>query len=163
VQQHNNSTSKQRRASSTSPLPTRRQKSKVGPVTDIGGSTTGSFNAWPTRASDAEKQLGVTARSSSRSPTPDYVPNLSTLATQSRPRHRVGFLMADTTEKVAKKFPNVKFAIVVVPDMRASPKTSRACCSRSRRALPGRLPVRPLRKGQQRQGDRQNGGLKIRP
>ena len=43
----------------------------------------------------------------------DYTPNLSTLAQQKYDLViAVGFLMADATEKVAKKFPDVKFAII---------------------------------------------------
>jgi basic membrane protein A len=90
------------------------KKIKVGLVTDIGGLNDRSFNALANKGvEDAEKQLGVTGRVLISKSNADYTPNLSTLAEQKYDLViAVGFLMADATEKVAKKFPNVKFAII---------------------------------------------------
>jgi basic membrane protein A len=87
---------------------------KVGLVTDIGGLNDRSFNALANKGlQDAEKQLGVTGRVLISKSNADYVPNLSTLAQQKYDLViAVGFLMGDATEKVAGKFPNVKFAII---------------------------------------------------
>ena len=87
---------------------------KVGLVTDIGGLNDRSFNALANKGvQDAQKQLGVTGRVLISKSNADYTPNLSTLAQQKYDLViAVGFLMADATEKVAKKFPNVKFAII---------------------------------------------------
>jgi basic membrane protein A len=55
----------------------------------------------------------------------DYVPNLTTLAQQKYDLViAVGFLMAEATEKVAGKFPNVKFAIIdsSAAGMKSKPK-----------------------------------------
>ena len=87
---------------------------KVGLVTDIGGLNDRSFNALANKGmQDAEKQLGVTGRVLISKSNADYTPNLSTLAQQKYDLViAVGFLMADATKKVAKKFPDVKFAII---------------------------------------------------
>jgi basic membrane protein A and related proteins len=87
---------------------------KVGLVTDIGGLNDRSFNALANKGVlDAEKQLGVTGRVLISKSNADYTPNLSTLAQQKYDLViAVGFLMAGATEKVAKKFPDVKFAII---------------------------------------------------
>jgi basic membrane protein A len=87
---------------------------KVGLVTDIGGLNDRSFNALANKGlQDAEKQLGITGRVLISKSNADYVPNLSTLAQQKYDLViAVGFLMGDATEKVAGKFPNVKFAII---------------------------------------------------
>jgi basic membrane protein A len=91
-----------------------RPKIKVGLVTDIGGLNDRSFNQ---SANDGLKraaaELGVQTRALISKSNRDYVPNLSTLAQQ---RYdlviAVGFLMAEATNTVAKRFPNVKFAII---------------------------------------------------
>ena len=100
--------------SSSSSSSTGGKKIKVGLVTDIGGLNDRSFNALANKGvEDAEKQLGVTGRVLISKSNADYTPNLSTLAEQKYDLViAVGFLMADATEKVAKKFPNVKFAII---------------------------------------------------
>jgi basic membrane protein A len=89
-------------------------KIKVGLVTDVGGLNDRSFNQ---SANDglkrAQSELGVQTRALISKSNADYVPNLSTLAQQ---RYdvviAVGFLMAEATNTVAKRFPNVKFAII---------------------------------------------------
>jgi basic membrane protein A len=111
----NNTTSSSAGAASTSTAAKPAGKPiKVGLVTDIGGLNDRSFNALANKGTeDAEKQLGVTGRVLISKSNADYVPNLSTLAQQKYDLViAVGFLMADATEKVAKKFPDVKFAII---------------------------------------------------
>jgi basic membrane protein A len=108
---NDNTTSGGAAASSTAP---QGKKIKVGLVTDIGGLNDRSFNHLAyVGLQRAEKQLGVQGRVLISKSNADYVPNLSTLAQQ---RYdlviAVGFLMTDATGTVAKKFPNVKFAIV---------------------------------------------------
>jgi basic membrane protein A len=89
---------------------------KVGLVTDIGGLNDRSFNSLANAGLEqGKKELGIEARVITSKSNADYVPNLSTLAQQ---RYdlviAVGFLMAEATETVAKKFPNTNFAIVDV-------------------------------------------------
>ncbi|HEY7618310.1 MAG TPA: BMP family ABC transporter substrate-binding protein [Solirubrobacteraceae bacterium] len=102
------------------------KKLKVGLVTDIGGLNDRSFNALANKGlMDAEKQLGVDGRVLISKSQADYVPNLTTLAQQKYDVViAVGFLMADATEKVAGKFPNVKFAIIdsSAAGMKSKPK-----------------------------------------
>jgi basic membrane protein A len=122
----NNTTSSSAGAASTStPAAPAAKKIKVGLVTDIGGLNDRSFNALANKGvQDAEKQLGVTGRVLISKSNADYVPNLSTLAQQKYDLViAVGFLMADATEKVAKKFPNVKFSIIdsSAPAMKSKP------------------------------------------
>jgi basic membrane protein A len=89
-------------------------KIKVGLVTDIGGLNDRSFNALANKGlQDAQKQLGIQGRVLISKSNADYIPNLTTLAQGKYDLViAVGFLMADATEKVAGKFPNVKFAII---------------------------------------------------
>jgi basic membrane protein A len=98
---------------------------KVGLVTDIGGLNDRSFNQLANQGLEqAKTQLGVTTRVLTSKSNADYVPNLSTLAQQKYDLViAVGFLMADATETVAKKFPNTKFAIIDFPQagMKAKP------------------------------------------
>jgi basic membrane protein A and related proteins len=91
-----------------------KKKLKVGLVTDIGGLNDRSFNALANKGlKDAQAQLGIEGRVLISKSNADYTPNLSTLAQQKYDLViSVGFLMAEATEKVAGKFPNVKFAIV---------------------------------------------------
>jgi basic membrane protein A and related proteins len=90
------------------------KKIKVGLVTDIGGLNDRSFNALANKGlEDAQAQLGVEGRVLISKSNADYVPNLSTMAQQKYDLViAVGFLMGEATEKVAGKFPNVKFAII---------------------------------------------------
>jgi basic membrane protein A len=90
------------------------KKIKVGLVTDIGGLNDRSFNALANKGlEDAKAKLGIEGRVLISKSNADYVPNLSTLAQQKYDLViAVGFLMADATEKVAKKFPSVNFAII---------------------------------------------------
>jgi basic membrane protein A len=93
------------------------KKIKVGMVTDIGGLNDRSFNESAYKGlKRAESELGVEIRAITSKSNADYVPNLSTLARQKFDVvFAVGFLMAEATEKVAKSFPDTKFAIVDFP------------------------------------------------
>jgi basic membrane protein A len=87
---------------------------KAGVVTDIGGLNDRSFNFLANKGlEDAEGDLGVQGRVLLSKSNGDYVPNLSTLATQKYDLSvGVGFLMADAMATVAGKFPDNNFAIV---------------------------------------------------
>ncbi len=102
------------------------KKIKVGLVTDIGGLNDRSFNALANKGlQDAKGQLGIDGRVLISKSNADYVPNLSTLAQQKYDLViAVGFLMADATTTVAKKFPSVKFAIIdsSAPGLKGAPK-----------------------------------------
>jgi basic membrane protein A len=102
------------------------KKIKVGLVTDIGGLNDRSFNALANKGlKDAQAQLGIEGRVLISKSNADYTPNLTTLAQQKYDLIiSVGFLMAEATEKVAGKFPNVKFAIVdgSAAGMKSKPK-----------------------------------------
>ncbi len=91
-----------------------RPKIKVGLVTDIGGLNDRSFNQSANAGlKRAAGELGVQTRALISKSNRDYVPNLSTLAQQRYDMViAVGFLMAEATNTVAKRFPNVKFAII---------------------------------------------------
>jgi basic membrane protein A len=90
---------------------------KAGVVTDIGGLNDRSFNSLANKGrKDAQSQLGVETRVLVSKSNADYVPSLSQLAQQQFDIIvPVGFLMADATNTVATKLPNVKFAIVDYP------------------------------------------------
>ena len=102
---------------------------RVALVTDIGGLNDKGFNASAYAGlKRAQAQLGVNGRVFISKSAADYVPNLSTGATQGYDLViAVGFLMADTTAAVAKRFPNTKFAIVdySAPTMKGKPKNVR--------------------------------------
>jgi basic membrane protein A len=90
---------------------------KAGVVTDIGGLNDRSFNFLANKGlEDAKSELGVEGRVLISKSNGDYVPNLTTLATQQFDLSvSVGFLMGDATNTVASKFPDAKFAIVDFP------------------------------------------------
>jgi len=90
------------------------KKLRVAMVTDIGGLNDRSFNALAYKGlKDSQKELGTEIRAVTSKSNADYVPNLSTLARQKYDVvFAVGFLMAEATDKVAKSFPNTKFAII---------------------------------------------------
>jgi basic membrane protein A and related proteins len=87
---------------------------KAGVVTDIGGLNDRSFNALANAGiTRAAEELGIEERVLISKSQGDYVPNLTTLAQQQYDLIvPVGFLMADATNTVASKLPNVNFAIV---------------------------------------------------
>src|SRR3989475_6297158 len=87
---------------------------QVGLVTDVGGLNDKSFNqAANTGRLNAEKDFGVKTSVIESKKQEDYVPNLTTFAQQNYDLViAVGFLMQNAAWKVAKQFPNVKFAII---------------------------------------------------
>ena len=90
------------------------KKIRVGIVTDIGGLNDRSFNALANSGLQrAIKELGVEGRVLISKSNADYVPNLSTLAQQKYDLIiPVGFLLAESTDTVAPKFPQARFSIV---------------------------------------------------
>ncbi len=89
---------------------------KVGLVTDIGQLNDRGFNHLAyVGLQRAEKQLGIEGRVLESPSSSDYIPNLSSLARQGYDLIvGVGFDQANAVDAVARKFPNVKFAIVDV-------------------------------------------------
>ncbi len=87
---------------------------KAGVVTDIGGLNDRSFNFLANKGLEqAESDLGAEGRVLLSKSNGDYVPNLTTLATQKYDLSvSVGFLMGEATATVAGKFPSNNFAIV---------------------------------------------------
>src|SRR5438034_1467502 len=87
---------------------------QVGLVTDVGGLNDKSFNqAANTGRLNAEKDFGLKTSVIESKKQEDYVPNLTTFAQQNYDLViGVGFLMQNAVWKVAKQFPNVKFAII---------------------------------------------------
>ena len=77
-------------------------------MTDIGGLNDKGFNALAYKGlKQAQAKLGVEGRVFISKSAADYIPNLSTGATQGYDMViAVGFLMADSTAAVAKRFPN---------------------------------------------------------
>jgi len=90
------------------------EKRKIGVVLDAGGENDKSFNEYTLRgAKEGAKAIGadfsyVTSASSS-----DYEKNIETQISEGAELViTVGFLMGDATASMAKKYPNVKFAII---------------------------------------------------
>ena len=101
---------------------------RVAVVTDIGGLNDKGFNASAYAGlKRAQSSLGVDGRVFISKNAGDYIPNLTAGARGYDMVVAVGFLMSDTTAAVAKRFPNVKFAIVDVsaPFMKGKPKNVR--------------------------------------
>ncbi len=89
-------------------------KKKIAVVLDTGGENDKSFNEYTLKgAKAAADKLGydvsyVVSQSSS-----DYEKNIETFATEKADMIvTVGFLMGDATAAMAKKYPNIKFAII---------------------------------------------------
>ncbi len=102
-------------AASTTAAPTATPVAiKVGLVTDVGGLNDKSFNALANQGRlDAEKDFKVQTSVTESKKQEDYVPNLTNYAQQKYDLIiAVGFLMTNATWKVAKQFPDVKFAII---------------------------------------------------
>ncbi|MDX6397160.1 MAG: basic rane protein [Gaiellaceae bacterium] len=125
---------------------------KVALVTDIGGLDDRSFNFLANKGlTDAKKKLGVEGRVFISKSNADYVPNLSTAA---RGGYNlviaVGFLMADATAAVAKRFPKTKFAIIdnsgVAKDLKGKPTNVRGLLFKEQEAgyLVGYLAARQI-------------------
>ncbi|MBI3637352.1 MAG: BMP family ABC transporter substrate-binding protein [Candidatus Rokubacteria bacterium] len=100
-------------AASATPVPTAKPM-KIGLVTDVGGLNDKSFNTLANQGRlDAESQLKVQTSVIESKKQDDYVPNLTSFAQQGYDLViAVGFLMTNSTWKVAKQFPNIKFAII---------------------------------------------------
>ena len=90
------------------------QHPKIGLVTDVGGLNDKSFNALADKGrKDAAAQLIVDTSVTESKQQADYVPNLTKYAQDKYDLViGVGFLMQNAVWKVAKQFPNVKFAII---------------------------------------------------
>ena len=116
-------------ASVGSAKPAATAKLRVALVTDIGGLNDKGFNALAYKGlKQAQSKLGIEGRVFISKSAADYIPNLSTGATQGYDLViAVGFLMSDSTAAVAKRFPKTKFAIVDVsaPFMKGKPKNVR--------------------------------------
>ena len=89
-------------------------KPKMGLVTDVGGLNDKSFNSLADKGrKDAQEQLNVDTSVTESKQQADYVPNLTKYAQDKYDLViGVGFLMQNAIWKVAKQFPNVKFAII---------------------------------------------------
>jgi len=98
---------------------------KVGLVTDIGGLNDRSFNQLANDGLErAGSELGVQTRVLTSKSDADYIPNLTSLCQQKYDLIiGVGFLMAESVEKVAGKCPDAKFAIIdsAQADMKSKP------------------------------------------
>lgn len=92
----------------------------VALVTDIGGLNDGGFNQLAYAGyTKAQKQYGFKSVVIQTQSQNDYVQNLTTAAQQADMVIAVGFLMQTPLDRLAKQFPNKKFAIVdgcAVPD-----------------------------------------------
>ena len=90
------------------------QHPKIGLVTDVGGLNDKSFNALADKGrQDAQAQLIVDTSVTQSNQQADYVPNLTKYAQDKYDLViGVGFLMQNAIWKVAKQFPNVKFALI---------------------------------------------------
>ncbi|HEY5096026.1 MAG TPA: BMP family ABC transporter substrate-binding protein [Candidatus Eremiobacteraceae bacterium] len=87
---------------------------KFAMVTDVGGLGDKSFNDSANRGLQiAQKQFGAQVTVLQSRAVTDYEPNLSTLAEQGNGLiFAIGFLMHDSLNDVAPRFPNTHFAIV---------------------------------------------------
>ena len=87
---------------------------KIGLVTDVGGLNDKGFNSLANQGRlDAAKDFGVETSVTESKKQEDYVPNLTNYAQQNYDLVvGVGFLMTNSIWKVAKQFPNIKFALI---------------------------------------------------
>jgi basic membrane protein A len=87
---------------------------KIGVVSDVGRFNDRSFNQSALEGlKRAKAQLGAQIRPVESRQTSDYVPNLASLARQGyNLTISVGFLLADSTNTVSKRFPKSNFAII---------------------------------------------------
>ena len=89
---------------------------KVGLITDLGQLNDNGFNELAYKGLQrAQNELGVEGRVVESRSAADYVPNMTSLARQGYDLIiGVGFAQGDAVATAAKRFPNVKFAIVDV-------------------------------------------------
>jgi basic membrane protein A and related proteins len=87
---------------------------RIGLVSDVGRFNDRSFNQSALEGlRRAQRQLGVRGRPVESRQTSDYVPNLASLARQGYNLSiSVGFLLADSTNTVSKRFKDSNFAII---------------------------------------------------
>jgi basic membrane protein A len=87
---------------------------RIGLVSDVGRFNDRSFNQSALEGlKRAQRQLGVRGRPVESRQTSDYVPNLASLARQGYNLSiSVGFLLADSTNTVSKRFKSTNFAII---------------------------------------------------
>jgi basic membrane protein A len=100
----------------TAPSEQTEEKLKVGLITDLGQLNDDGFNELAFRGlRRAEKELGVQGRVIESASAADYVPNMISLARQGYDLIiGVGFAQGDAVGKVARRFPQVNFAIIDV-------------------------------------------------
>jgi basic membrane protein A len=101
-------------ASGSSEAASAQDTTRIGLVSDVGRFNDRSFNQSALEGlKRAQKQLGVKGRPVESRQTSDYVPNLASLARQNYDLSiSVGFLLADATNDVSKRFKSSKFAII---------------------------------------------------
>jgi basic membrane protein A and related proteins len=101
-------------ASGSSEAASAQDPTRVGLVSDVGRFNDRSFNQSALEGlRRAQRTLGVRGRPVESRQTSDYVPNLASLARQDYDLSiSVGFLLADGTNTVAKRFPRSNFAII---------------------------------------------------
>jgi basic membrane protein A len=89
-------------------------KKKIAVVLDTGGENDKSFNEYTLKgAKDAATKLGFDVSYVVSASSSDYEKNIETFAGEKADMIiTVGFLMGDATAKMAKKYPNIKFAII---------------------------------------------------
>lgn len=97
------------------------KKLRAGLVTDVAGIDDRSFNtqAW-TGLEKARDTLGMEVKAIESRQNADYVPNLTQFAKAGYDIvFAVGFLMKDAVEEVARRFPDVRFALIdaAAPDL----------------------------------------------
>ena len=99
-------------ATSTEPA----EQLRVGLIVDKGQLDDNGFNELAFNGlKRAETELGIKGRVVESASAADYIPNMTSLARQDYDLViAVGFLMADAVDTVAKRFPDVHFAIVDV-------------------------------------------------
>jgi basic membrane protein A len=87
---------------------------KIAVVLDTGGENDKSFNEYTLKgAKAAADELGLDLSYVVSASSSDYEKNIETFATENADMIiTVGFLMGDATAAMAKKYPNIKFAIV---------------------------------------------------
>jgi basic membrane protein A len=101
-------------ASGSSDAASAQKTYRVGLVSDVGRFNDRSFNQSALEGlKRAQRTLKVRGRPVESRQTSDYVPNLASLARQGYDVSiSVGFLLADATNTVAKRFPRSNFAII---------------------------------------------------
>jgi basic membrane protein A and related proteins len=101
-------------ASGSSEAASAQDPTRVGLVSDVGRFNDRSFNQSALEGlRRAQRTLGVRGRPVESRQTSDYVPNLASLARQGYDLSiSVGFLLADGTNTVAKRFTRSNFAII---------------------------------------------------